>query len=112
MNQSASSKHRRGSTATSDPIFKMFMGPSRAETTRLVEEANAELVGQTIDTVMVDRLFAHSTALSGAGEMLDCVSAFRCVVWCCGVLWCAVFVRAWLTAVIDCFSVAQSGMIH
>jgi hypothetical protein len=88
MNQSASSKHRRGSNATSDPIFKMFMGPSRAETTRLVEEANAELVGQTIDTVMVDRLFAHSTALSGAGEMLDCEGAFRCVVWCCGVLCC------------------------
>jgi hypothetical protein len=86
MNQSASSKHRRGSTATSDPIFKMFMGPSRAETTRLVEEANAELVGQTIDTVMVDRLFAHSTALSGAGEALCCELAFA--VCCCAVVCC------------------------
>lgn len=57
--------NRRGSVTTNDPFLKMFMGPSRAETTRLVEEANAELVMKTVDNVMVDRLFSHSINLSG-----------------------------------------------
>ena len=66
FDESGSGKYnRRGSVATSDPIMKMFMGPSRAETTRLVEEANAELVVQTVNVVMVDRLFSHSVSLSG-----------------------------------------------
>jgi brefeldin A-inhibited guanine nucleotide-exchange protein len=57
--------NRRSSTAN-DPFLKMFMGPSRAETTRLVEEANAELVMRTVDIVLVDRLFSYSVHLTGA----------------------------------------------
>lgn len=67
--QGASGKvlsRRVSSVTANDPFLKMFMGPSKAETTRLVEEANAELVMKTVDNVMVDRLFSHSIHLSGS----------------------------------------------
>jgi brefeldin A-inhibited guanine nucleotide-exchange protein len=53
---------RRGGT---DPISKMFLGLSKAENTRLVEEANATLVLKAVDPVLVDRVYSHSINLSG-----------------------------------------------
>jgi len=55
-----------GSTAVSDPFTKLFMGASRAETNRQMEEANAEMVVKVVDSVLVDRLFSHSVGLSAA----------------------------------------------
>ncbi len=50
-----------------DPFTKLFMGPSKAETTRLVEETNAELILREIDPVLVDRVYLNSVHLDGAG---------------------------------------------
>ena len=47
-----------------DQITKLFTGPSRAETTRLIEESNAELIMREIDPVMIDRIFINSQNLS------------------------------------------------
>lgn len=47
-----------------DQIAKMFMGPSRAETARIVEESNAELIMSEIDAVLIDRIFSSSLNLS------------------------------------------------
>jgi len=47
-----------------DPFTKLFSGPSRAETTRLVEEANAIMVVREISPVITDRMFIDSTKLS------------------------------------------------
>lgn len=46
-----------------DP-FKLFMAPSRAETSRLIEETNAELIIREIDPVLIDRIFLNSHKLS------------------------------------------------
>lgn len=56
----------QSSSILSDPFTKLFMGPSKAETTRLMEEANSELLCQDIDSSLVDRIFTSSTALSGS----------------------------------------------
>ena len=47
-----------------DQFTKLFTGPSRAETSRLIEEANAELIMREIDPVMIDRIFINSQNLS------------------------------------------------
>ena len=61
-----SSSYDKGSpSVASDPFMKLFTGPSRAETVRLLEEANAELVVRDIDPVVVDRLYLNSIYLSG-----------------------------------------------
>lgn len=58
------SYERNSSMQTTDPFLKLFVGPSKAETARLVEEANAELVVKDIDPVVVDRLYLNSVYLS------------------------------------------------
>jgi Sec7-like guanine-nucleotide exchange factor len=47
-----------------DQFTKLFTGPSRAETSRLIEESNAELIMREIDPVMIDRIFINSQNLS------------------------------------------------
>lgn len=46
-----------------DP-FKLFSTPSKAETSRLIEETNAELLLREIDPVLIDRIFLNSQNLS------------------------------------------------
>jgi brefeldin A-inhibited guanine nucleotide-exchange protein len=46
-----------------DP-FKLFTTPTRAETSRIIEESNAELVIREIDPVLIDRIFLNSHNLS------------------------------------------------
>ena len=48
----------------SDPFTKLFSGPTRAETARQVEEANAEMVMRDINTLVIDRIFINSESLS------------------------------------------------
>jgi Sec7-like guanine-nucleotide exchange factor len=46
-----------------DP-FKLFTTPTKAETSRLIEETNAELLLKEIDPVLLDRIFLNSQNLS------------------------------------------------
>lgn len=48
-----------------DPFTKFLMGPSKAETARITEEANAELLMKEIDPVLVDKIYLNSVHLSG-----------------------------------------------
>ncbi len=48
-----------------DPFTKLFMGPSRAEATRLIEETNSDLILREIDPVLVDRVYLNSITLTG-----------------------------------------------
>jgi brefeldin A-inhibited guanine nucleotide-exchange protein len=48
-----------------DPFTKLFMGPSRAEATRLIEETNSELILREVDPVLVDKVYLNSITLSG-----------------------------------------------
>lgn len=50
---------------TMDPFTKFLMGPSKAETARITEEANAELLMKEIDPVLVDKIYLNSVHLSG-----------------------------------------------
>jgi Sec7-like guanine-nucleotide exchange factor len=50
-------------TSALDP-FKLFSTPSKAETSRLIEETNAELLLREIDPVLIDRIFLNSQNLS------------------------------------------------
>eukprot|EP00981_Chlorochromonas_danica_P013923 scaffold7101_cov242-Ochromonas_danica.AAC.2 len=50
-----------------DPFTKLFLGPSKAETTRLVEETNSEILCRDIDPSLIDKIFSSSTILSGSG---------------------------------------------
>eukprot|EP01038_Epipyxis_sp_PR26KG_P008429 gene8429-11403_t len=59
------SKSHLNDKSPSDPFTKLFLGPSKAETTRLVEEANAELVTRDIDPVQIDRIYQNSVNLTG-----------------------------------------------
>jgi len=52
-------------SSISDPFSKLFLGPSKAEATRQVEEANAEMLMAEIDPVDIDRIYLNSTNLSG-----------------------------------------------
>lgn len=67
---SSSSGYGKSSTSSSissssfDPFTKLFSGLSRAETARLVEEANAEVIMREISTVVIDRIFMNSQSLS------------------------------------------------
>lgn len=57
-------------TATSmDPFTKLFSGPTRAETSRLIEETNAELLMREIDPVFIDRIFLSSQHMSTESVM-------------------------------------------
>jgi brefeldin A-inhibited guanine nucleotide-exchange protein len=60
---------------SSDAFTKLFLGPSKAETTRLTEEANAEMVMRDIDPVQIDRVFLNSVSLSGesVGHFVKCL---------------------------------------
>lgn len=49
----------------SDSVAKFFMGITKAESMRLIEETNAGFVAQYIDPEMLDRIFLGSTKLSG-----------------------------------------------
>jgi brefeldin A-inhibited guanine nucleotide-exchange protein len=51
-------------SSISDPFSKLFVGPSKAETNRLLEEANAELISKDIDPVLIDKIFLNSVNLS------------------------------------------------
>jgi brefeldin A-inhibited guanine nucleotide-exchange protein len=59
----------RISSPQSDPLTKLFMGPSKAEVNRLVEESNAELLSREIDPLLIDRIFLGSTNLSATSVM-------------------------------------------
>lgn len=70
-----SSIHASGGASNSsltDPFTKLFLGPSKAETTRLTEEANSELLARDIDSSLIDKIFTNSTVLSG-GSILHFV---------------------------------------
>lgn len=58
-----SSGHHLHTANGYDP-FKLFTTPSRAETSRLIEETNAELIIREIDPVLIDRIFLNSHNLS------------------------------------------------
>ena len=65
------SMKRRSSVNTSkkdnnvlDPFTKLFSGPSKAETFRLIEESNAELLAKNINGSLIDRVFVNSENLS------------------------------------------------
>ncbi len=72
-NDGKSGKNRRGGrmasrssqvVGTADQISKFFMTPSKAEANRVIEEANAELISQEIDAVLIDRIFLDSQTQS------------------------------------------------
>jgi brefeldin A-inhibited guanine nucleotide-exchange protein len=50
-------------TSVLDP-FKLFSTPSKAETSRAIEETNAEFLLREIDPVLIDRIFLNSQNLS------------------------------------------------
>lgn len=54
-----------GGANYSDSVAKFFMGMSKAESVRIIEEANAGFVAQHIDPELLDRIFLGSTKLSG-----------------------------------------------
>lgn len=51
-------------SSLSDPFSKLFSGPTKAETNRLIEEANAEIVLKDVDPILIDRVFLNSVNLS------------------------------------------------
>lgn len=53
----------------SDPVTKFFLGPTKAETSRQIEETNAEIVGRFIDPAVIDKIFISSTKLSGSSVL-------------------------------------------
>jgi brefeldin A-inhibited guanine nucleotide-exchange protein len=70
-NEGSSSMKRRSSVNALkkdnnvlDPFTKLFSGPSKAETFRLIEEANAELLSKNINGSLIDRVFVNSENLS------------------------------------------------
>lgn len=73
---STNGNHRRSSRAVSDksssggnysdPVTKFFLGVTKAESIRIIEEGNAEFLSQNIDPAFLDRIFVSSTKLSGA----------------------------------------------
>ena len=61
---SSLSKDKSSMGINMDQFSKLFSGPSKAETARLVEEANAEMVSSEIDHILIDRIFSISQVLS------------------------------------------------
>ena len=66
-----SSSSKRGSPrlsnsaySNSDPFTKFFSGPTKAEVSRIIEEANAELVMKEVDFGVIDQIFLNSQYLS------------------------------------------------
>ncbi len=59
----------RSQNGQSDALTKLFMGPSKAEVNRLVEETNSELISREIDSLLLDRIFLSSTNLSAGMVM-------------------------------------------
>jgi brefeldin A-inhibited guanine nucleotide-exchange protein len=43
---------------------KLFLGPTRAETTRIIEESNAEMIMREIEPFMIDKIYVNSKNLS------------------------------------------------
>ena len=62
---SASSRRTLVRTADKDPLTKLFLGLSKAEAMRIIDEANAELLEDAIDGEDLERIFTHSQSLSG-----------------------------------------------
>ena len=58
------STHSSTQAGNMDPFMKLFASPTRAETSRLIEETNAELVMREIDPVFIDRIFLNSQNMS------------------------------------------------
>jgi brefeldin A-inhibited guanine nucleotide-exchange protein len=47
-----------------DTFAKLFAGPSKAETVRIVEEGNAELVMREIEPALIDQVFLNTVSMS------------------------------------------------
>jgi Sec7-like guanine-nucleotide exchange factor len=56
---------KNGNGNYGDSVTKFFMGITKAESVRIIEETNADFVAQNIDPEMLDRIFLGSTKLSG-----------------------------------------------
>ena len=52
-------------TVDKDPITKLFMGHTKAEAMRIVDEYNAEMLEDTLDPEELERIFLYSQNLSG-----------------------------------------------
>jgi len=55
--------YNSSNNVSSDP-FKIFTGPTKAETLRLLEESNAEFIMTEIDNILIDKIFFNSQNLS------------------------------------------------
>ena len=62
---SASSRRNLVRTADKDPLTKLFLGLSKAESMRIIDESNAEMLEDAIDSEDLERIFTHSQSLSG-----------------------------------------------
>lgn len=60
----ADSNRTVASIANIDSFTKLFHGPTRAESTRYIEDANALMLSSAIDPVVIDRIFLSSSYLS------------------------------------------------
>lgn len=66
-NDSNNKSSRRGSTnsqSLESTFTKLFSGPSKAETARIIEEANADLINREINPSSIDKLYILSKSLS------------------------------------------------
>lgn len=63
------SNEKQHNTGLGDPLTKLFVGPSKAEVNRQVEEGNAELISKFIDPVQIDRVFINSTSISASSVL-------------------------------------------
>jgi len=64
-------KSTKGSGDALDSLTKLFVGPSKAESAKIVEQINAELVAMHVNSTIVDQIFLNSNQLSD-----DAVHAF------------------------------------
>jgi brefeldin A-inhibited guanine nucleotide-exchange protein len=66
-NDNSSKSSRRGSLnsqSLESTFTKLFSGPSKAETARVIEEANADLINHEINPSSIDKLYILSKSLS------------------------------------------------
>lgn len=59
-------KNARSSVSmqTADQISRFFIAPSKADTTKVIEEANADLLAEEVDSSQLDRIYLNSQTLS------------------------------------------------
>jgi brefeldin A-inhibited guanine nucleotide-exchange protein len=62
---SAASKKNLSRTADKDTFSKLFLGVSKADSMRIIDESNAELLEDAVDSEDVDHIFLNSRCLSG-----------------------------------------------